>query len=103
MNQKVSSAVFAIMLASPLFATVRYVVPSGTEGNAPASPYDSWATAANNIKTAIDASSAGNSVHVAPGIYAVDETLNVSKRLTIKSVNIHAGNEDRENTILDGG
>ena len=103
MNQKMSSAVFAIMLASPLFATVYYVVPSGTKGNAPASPYDSWATAANNIKTAIDASSADDSVYVAPGIYAVDETLNVSKRLTIKSVNVHTGNEDRENTILDGG
>ena len=103
MNHKVPSTVLAIMLAVPLYAAVRYVVPSGTDGNVPASPYASWETAANDMKTAIGASSAGDSICVAPGVYAVDDTLNVAKRLTIKSFNVQTGNEDPENTVLDGG
>ena len=37
----------------PLCATTRYVVPAGTAGNVPASPYESWEGAANDLNSVL--------------------------------------------------
>ena len=41
-----------------IVASTLYVVPPGTAGNSPASPYVSWATAANDLAAAIEAAQA---------------------------------------------
>ena len=99
------------MAAAPLFAaTTRYVVPAGTEGNTPASPYTSWETAANDLASAIDAAAALDTILVAPGTYSIGSTLDIDSPsghsrnfLKIESRNRETGEQDREHTILDGG
>ena len=42
-----------LAFAAAASAATRYVVPEGTEGNVPTSPYTSWETAANEVATAL--------------------------------------------------
>ena len=84
-----------------------YVVPAGTAGNAPAAPYDSWATAANDFATLSDALLATSAypvfIHVAPGTYAVSNSLPLAiPGMTLVSDD-GTGATARETTILDGG
>jgi len=66
-------------VAAPLFAaTTRYVVPAGTAGNTPTSPYTSWETAANDLALAIDAAAALDTILVAPGTYSIGSTLDIA-------------------------
>ena len=107
----VSGAMSALCM--PLFAAkTLYVVPPDTPNHTPASPYGSWETAATSIADAITAAAAssgeagtGDTILVAPGTYNITSTLTPSKRrLTIRSAKIgNEEEEDRENTILDGG
>ena len=87
-----------------------YVVPAGTPGNEPEAPYNSWATAANDIPTAIAAATAGASsgarggtVLVAPGTYDITSPILLEKRIQLRSCNPETGLIDPEHTILDGG
>ncbi len=103
-KQKHAILALAALAAVPLFATTRYVVPAGTPGNSPASPYDTLATAANDIATAISVSTTSDTILVAPGTYSVGATISANQTsLTIRSFNSQTGEEDRDNTILDGG
>ena len=79
-----------------------YVVPAGTAGNTPAAPYATWATAANDIQSAINAATAGGIVRIAPGTYAVSTPLELSKAVRLASDD-GSGREAPETTILDGG
>ena len=83
-----------------------YVVPAGTAGNAPAAPYDSWATAANDFTTlsaALLVTDAPIMIHVAPGVYNVTEPISLAiPDLTLVSDD-GIGATARETTILDGG
>ncbi|MBP7830186.1 MAG: hypothetical protein KA248_09745 [Kiritimatiellae bacterium] len=63
--------------------TTRYVVPVNP-GAAP--PYTSWATAATNIQDAVDASTAGDSVLVTDGVFAVTAPIQVTNGIAIRSV-----------------
>ena len=60
-------------------------------------PYDSWATAATDIQTAISAAPAGDIVLVTNGTYALSSTINIGKDVTLLSVN------GPEKTVVDAG
>src|SRR5512143_3011422 len=66
---------FLLLLASQAGAATYYVVPPGTAGNTPTSPYDTWTNAANAISTVVTAGNSdtgGDGPHVAkvaPGTY----------------------------------
>lgn len=107
--KKLAITMFA-MAAVPLFATTRYVVPVGTVGNKPVSPYTSWETAANDLATAIETAWAQDTILVSPGTYSIGTTLNIASSdghsrnaLKIESCNRETGEQDPEHTILDGG
>ena len=65
---------------------VAYVVPADTAGNTPLSPYDTWETAANDVGKAIAAVALGGTVKVAPGTYAVSETIVTDRSMTLVPV-----------------
>lgn len=77
-------------------AAVRYVDVNSAN---PASPYTSWATAANNIQDAVDMAVAGDEILVTNGIYqtgaravvvfgfGVSNRVAVTKPVTVRSVN----------------
>ena len=95
-----------IILASSALAADYYVVPAGTAGNAPTSPYDSWATAANSIADALAALPSDTdpaTIRVAPGIYAVAEQMIPSRQNVEIRSDDGSGHLARETTILDGG
>ena len=78
-------------------ATIRYVVSSGST---PTAPYTSWATAANDIQTAVNACSPGDEVWVSNGIYTVasgNQVVLITSAITLKSVN------GPSVTIIDAG
>ena len=83
-----------------------YVTPAGTAGNAPAAPYDSWATAANDFETlsaALPVTDAPITIRVAPGVYPVTVPIPLGcPDLTLVSDD-GTGATARETTILDGG
>lgn len=63
----------------------------------PSDPYTSWATAATDIRSAVDASESGDTVLVADGHYILSASIDPGvKDITIRSVN------GFENTIVDG-
>ena len=49
-----------------------YVTPEGTAGNTPGFPYNSWALAANSVKTGVQAVAVGGTVWIASGTYDPD-------------------------------
>jgi len=51
------------------------------------SPYTSWATAANDIQTAVNASTDGDTVLVTNGTYWISSQITVTNNIIIKSVN----------------
>ena len=83
-------------------AAVRYV---NVNNSSPASPYNTWAKAATNIQTAIDAANSGDQILVTNGIYQVGNRVvsgmtnrvAVTKLLSVASVNGPAV------TWVDGG
>ena len=83
-----------------------YVTPAGTDGNAPAAPYDSWATAANDFETlsaALPTTDYPIIIHVAPGTYAVTNPISLAiPGITLVSDD-GTGATARGTTILDGG
>ncbi|MGN0833611.1 MAG: right-handed parallel beta-helix repeat-containing protein [Kiritimatiellia bacterium] len=82
--------------------TFRFVAPAGE--STPEAPYATWATAANDLATALAAAdAAGDTVLVAPGTYAPDAALLVpADDVTIRSCRPADGATDTANTILDG-
>ena len=80
--------------------SVALVDPTGA--STPAAPYATWATAANDLQTAIDAVTAGGTVYVANGTYALEKTLTANKTVTIRGFDRETGVADPEKVVLDG-
>lgn len=96
-------AVALQILSASAQTQVLYVVPSGTAGNSPASPYATWETAANSIADALSAVTDEAVINVKPGVYNIGQQINVDKpNVTIQSCD-ESGSLARETTILDGG
>ncbi len=76
----------------------KYVVPPGTPGVIPGTPYNTWTNAATNIGTAINAASAPETVWVSNGTYFL-QPISLSKGITVRSLPEYGA----EHTILDGG
>lgn len=100
-------AIAILMQIFPALAEtqVLYVVPAGTSGNTPQSPYATAETAANSISDALNAVSGDQPavINVAPGVYAVDEEIEITKpNVTIQSRDAE-GKLAREQTFIDGG
>ena len=71
MNKLMNIAMVAVLLPIVSFAdapTNTYVVPAG--GSTPTTPYDTWATAANEIRTAADAVATHGLVTIVSGDYS---------------------------------
>jgi len=91
-----------IFCCAAAFTDTIYVSPDGTLD----APYDSWATAANDIQTAVDAASAGDTVFVTNGIYnaggAVTPGYSLNNRVCItRAISVESVNGP-EVTIVDG-
>lgn len=97
-----SAAAWTAMTVAALAGT-RHVVPAGTEGNVPAAPYETWETAANDLRDALAVAQMGDEILVRPGVYAVTEQITVTaKNLTIRSCDPVTGAPDRDGTVFDG-
>ncbi len=75
-------------------AADQYVTPGGTGDGS------TWANAAGNIQTAVNAAAAGETVFVSNGVYTLSAEITVSKGITVKSYN--NGELDRAGTIING-
>lgn len=80
--------------------SVALVAPAGS--STPTAPYATWATAANDLQKAIDAVTAGGTVYVANGTYALEKTISVNKTITLRGFDRTTGAADPEKVILDG-
>lgn len=80
--------------------SVCLVAPAGD--STPTAPYATWATAANDLATALDAVNEGGMVYVAPGTYALSQALSVTKALTLRGFDRETGADDPEKVVLDG-
>lgn len=84
----------ALLLSAALAsAERRYVSLEGAHQP----PFTTWATAAKDIRSAIDASSAEDEIVVARGTYEVQATIHLNKPLTVRS------QSGARHAILDGG
>ncbi|WP_136081237.1 thrombospondin type 3 repeat-containing protein [Pontiella desulfatans] len=73
-----------LLLCSTSFAVTRYVDLDSTN---PTPPYSSWATAATDIQTAIDAGSSYDLILVADGTYFINEAIDVKSYQIVQSEN----------------
>ena len=94
---KITKLIIILLLvffaAQNISAITNYV--SKTGANVP--PFVSWENAATNIQNAVDAASTGNLVLVNDGTYYPESQIDVTKNITVKSLN------GAEKTIVDGG
>ena len=94
--KSVSTVCFCILLScGTLLADTHYVDISSAS---PSAPYTSWATAANDIQTAVNPASDGGTVLIADGTYDITTTIYIDKSLTIQS-----GNGPESVTVDAGG
>ena len=83
--------VMVVVVAGMAQAADRYVWLGGS--NNP--PYQTWADAATNIQTAVDAASAGETVWVTNGTYGITNQIVVTNGLAVRSFN-----NDPVNTVV---
>ena len=82
-----------VLLVQTTFAATRYVWPGGSDS----APYTNWSSAAHSIQAAVSAAAPGDLVLVTNGAYVLDGQVQITKAITVASVNGAAG------TIVDAG
>lgn len=104
-------AVVSTILGSAFAGNTYYLVPEGTPGNLPKSPYDSWENAANELADITDilpecnSAADGAVINVAPGTYYPTRSAVIGasrKYTTIQSCDRTTGEIDMEGTVFDG-
>ena len=80
----ITGAVCLICSSSPAWADTLYV---DINNPSPSAPYNSWATAANDIQSAVYAASDGDTVFIEDGTYNISSEIYIGKNQTIRSVN----------------
>ena len=94
------------LAAQALSAATLYVVPPGTAGNTPTPPYNSLATAANDLATAVEAATHGDTILVRKGTYSfagLDKLTTDKRLLAIRSYDQdNGGAVNAAETIFDG-
>ena len=88
----ISTFILWLAISGSLFATTRYVSPTGSNS----APYTSLATAANTFQTAITACSSGDLILVDDGTYILTSKINITIGITVRSINGSAA------VIVDG-
>jgi len=76
------------------FAVLRYVAPSGNNGNI---PYTGWSAPARTIDAALSISTSGDVIFVSNGTYAIESTLLMTNAVTLRSKN------GPDTTIINAG
>lgn len=98
------AAAIALIAAIDVSALDRFVAVGGPS----ISPYTNWSQAAASIQTAVDASTAGDTIWVSNGVYSLGATIRLNKRVTVRSVNgremtrIH-GNDTVRSVVISNG
>ncbi len=89
-----------VLLAGSALADTLYVAVNGSDVDGDGTAGNPFLTISNGVAQAAE----GDTVLVATGMYAVSVNVVVAKKLALRSWNQGAGGqEDRENTIIDGG
>ena len=83
-NLMLGFVLFGAMAASA--AATTYVVPVGTAGNSPEAPYDTWATAANDPRTAADATDKDGTVYILGGNYSSYQRITPEQNVHVRIV-----------------
>jgi hypothetical protein len=91
------------LMAAMAMGQVSHVVPPGTDGVNPESPFNSWTTAATNIQEAVTAAAGQGwtNVWVSNGTYTLTSQVTIAAGMTVRSW--HDGAIDRAGTIVNGG
>ncbi len=91
------------LMAAAAMGQVSHVVPPGTAGVNPSSPFNSWETAATNIQEAVNAAAGQEwtNVWVSNGTYTLTGQVEIAAAMTVRSW--HDGALDRAGTIVNGG
>ena len=91
------------LMAAAAMGQVSHVVPPGTGGVNPVSPFNSWETAATNILEAVNAAigQGWTNVWVSNGTYILTNQVIINVGMTVRSW--HDGAIDRVGTIVNGG
>jgi hypothetical protein len=93
-NTTISLTALLIVMTGPCRADTHYVDASNS---APAAPYTTWAAAASDIQSAVDAADHGDTVLMADGTYYITSKIDVMKSVAVRSLN------GAENTVVDAG
>lgn len=93
-------AVLSLMVAATADATERYVVPQGTPGANPVSPYTSWADAATNVADIGAVLANGDRVVLSNGVHLLTAVISIPGKVNVEYVGV-TGNPD--DVIISGG
>ncbi len=106
MKTIIISIALTLVAGNLLFADTHYVNVNNSSGAA--SPYTTWATAATDIQSAVDAAISGDSVLVTNGIYDTGERItqwysSSNRVVIIKDITVRSVNGPKDTIILGKG
>ena len=82
-NRLLTTGILLLSAMAAHAATLHVDLNSGS----PETPFSSWAAAATDIQTAVDAASTGDTVLIADGTYVITSSIVVNTAITVESLN----------------